>query len=264
MTPGSAKVNGANLHYERAGHGTPVVLVHGFSFDLRSWDLQVKALAERHAVLRYDLRGFGRSSMPSQALYSHVADLAALLGTLDLAPTHLVGLSLGANVALGLALEHPGMVRSLVLASSGLPGHAWTEERPPDAAMAHAKAHGVAAARAFWLQHDLFASVRDYPEAQSRLAAIVADYSGWHWANANPMRPFTATAARLGDVAAPTLVVSGGRDVSGYREIADVLAAGIPGAQKLDFPEAGHVLTLEQPERFNSAVLAFLSEVDRR
>ena len=102
----------------------------------------------------------------------------------------------------------------------------------------------------------------DFPQAQAKLAEAVAGYSGWHWRNHNPVAPFTASAGRLGEVAAPTLVVSGGRDVTGYREIAQVLAAGIPGARKLDLPDAGHVLTLEAPEQFNAAVLAFLSDVD--
>lgn len=67
---------------------------------------------------------------------------------------------------------------------------------------------------------------------------------------------------QLGQVAAPTLVVFGGQDVAGYRAIADVLAAGIPGSGRLHLPEAGHMLTLEAPERFNAAVLAFWAGVE--
>jgi pimeloyl-ACP methyl ester carboxylesterase len=248
------------LAYEIAGSGPPVVLMHGFSFDMRSWDGQFAVLAGRHRVLRYDLRGFGRSSLPGAEPYSHIDDLAALMAALDLGPAHLVGLSLGANVALGCALERPELVASLVLVSSGLMGHRWREERPPDAALAFGKDHGVAATRAFWLGHPLFASLADYPEARARLTAIVADYSGWHWQHKNPMRPFTATAADLARVRAPTLLVSGGRDVAGYREIADVLAAGIPGAQRLTIPEAGHVLPLEVPETFNERVLELFQQ----
>jgi 3-oxoadipate enol-lactonase len=249
------------LAYELTGKGTPVVLLHGFSLDMRSWDRQIAAFAERHTVLRYDLRGFGRSSTP-RGPYSHAADLAALLAALDLAPAHLVGLSLGANVALAAALEHPETVRSLVLVSSGLAGHPWREQRPPEAAMAHAERHGVAAARAFWLAHPLFASTRAHPEAGAALAAIVGDYSGWHWENRNPAAPFTADAASLGAVAAPALIVSGEQDMAGYREIAATLAAGIPGAALLRLPQAGHMLTMEAPDRFNRAALDLLAAID--
>ena len=265
MICASADVNGTTLAYELAGSGPPIVLLHGFSFDMRSWDGQLAAFAAHHTVLRYDLRGFGRSALPDNTEgaepYSHIDDLVALLQAPELGslgPAHLVGLSLGANVALGCALERPDMVRGLVLVSPGLMGHRWREERPPDAAMAYARHHGVEATRAFWLAHPLFASLADYPEAGARLAAVVADYSGWHWQHRNPMRPFTATAADLPGVRAPTLVVSGGRDVTGYREIADVLSAGIPGAQRFTLSEAGHVLPMEVPERFNARVLAFL------
>jgi pimeloyl-ACP methyl ester carboxylesterase len=262
MIRASANVNGTTLAYEIAGSGPPLVLLHGFSFDMRSWDCQLAAFGERHTVLRYDLRGFGRSALPGVVPYSHIDDLAALIGALGLGPAHLVGLSLGANIALGCALERPKVVRSLVLVSSGLAGHRWGEERPPDAAIAYAKDHGVEATKAFWLGHPLFASLADYPAARARIAAIVADYSGWHWQYKNPMRPFTATAAHLGLVAAPTLVVSGGRDVAGYREIAGALAAGIPGAQRLTIPEAGHVLPMEVPERFDAGVQAFLAGLE--
>jgi 3-oxoadipate enol-lactonase len=259
---GQANVNGATLAYEIAGNGPPIVLIHGFSFDMRSWEAQFAAFAARHTVLRYDLRGFGRSSLPGVEPYSHIDDLAALLQALGLGPAHLVGLSLGANVALAYALERPAAVRSLVLVSSGLMGHHWLEERPPDAAMAYAKDHGVADTKAFWLDHPLFASLAAYPEARASLAAIVAGYSGWHWQHHNPMRPFTVAAADLPKVCAPTLVVSGGRDVAGYREIADALAAGIPGAQMLTVPEAGHVLPMEVPGVFNGKAMEFIEAVE--
>ena len=212
--------------------------------------------------MRYDLRGFGHSSVPGEAAYSHIGDLASLLGQLRLGPAHLVGLSLGANVALGFALAHPGLVRSLVLVSSGLPGPVWHEERPPDAVMAYAPGRPISAVREFWLRHPIFHSLTDYPQARAKLHEIVAGYTGWHWHNHNPMTPFTTSAAQLSQVRAPTLVVSGKRDVAGYREIAEVLAHGIPGARKVVFPDAGHVLSLERPDLFNDLVEAFFARAD--
>jgi pimeloyl-ACP methyl ester carboxylesterase len=84
MICGRADVNGAALAYEIAGDGPPVVLIHGFSFDMRSWDGQFAAFSERHTVLRHDLRGFGRSSLPTAEPYSHLDDLAALMHALPL------------------------------------------------------------------------------------------------------------------------------------------------------------------------------------
>ena len=130
------------LAFETRGEGVPLVFIHGFSFDMRTWDAQVEALSRYFQVVRYDLRGFGRSSMPTGP-YSHVQDLRDLIGFLSTVLPVLIGLSLGANIALSFALDHPRAVRGLVLASSGLPGFAWSEPRPPDAAAAIAKAQGV-------------------------------------------------------------------------------------------------------------------------
>jgi len=258
----TADIDSGELWTEAAGQGTPVVLLHGFSFDASSWDDQFDALAARHRVIRYDLRGFGRSRLPT-APYSHVDDLFMLLDRRVDGPAHLIGLSLGANVALSAALVAPQRVRSLVLASSGLPGHVWQDERPPDAALRHAAAQGVEATRDFWLQHPLFASTAARPAVQQRLAAMVRRYSGWHWQpDAPPMQPLPAHADRLADVTTPTLVLGGAEDVPGYRDIAARLQAGIAGAQRCTFANAGHVLNMEVPGPFNAAVLDFLATVD--
>lgn len=253
-------VPNGRLWTQTSGHGSPVVLVHGFSFDASSWDDQFDAFSAHHQVTRYDLRGFGRSSLP-QASYSHVEDLLSVLRQCG-APAHVVGLSLGANIALSLALVEPKAVSSLVLASSGLPGYVWADERPPEAALRHAQEHGIAAAKRFWLQHALFAGARDQPAVQERLEALVENYSGWHWHNHNPMQPLFAHLDRMDQVSVPTLVAHGGRDALGYREIARLLESTIPGARELAFPDAGHLVNMEAPSRFNTGVLDFIGQVD--
>lgn len=262
MTRGTvAMADGGQLAYELSGAGTPVVLIHGFSLDMRSWDRQAAALALEHTVLRYDVRGFGASSRPTGP-YDHADDLAGLLAALQVPAAHLVGLSLGANIALACAVRHPQLVRSLVLASSGLAGHPWTEPRPPDAAAEYARQHGTEAARAFWLGHALFAPVRDHDEARTELEAMVRDYSGWHWENVNPAAAFSEVAALPG-IAAPTLVVSGSRDIAGYQAIARTLASTIPGARLLVIPDAGHMLTMEASGPFNAALLDFIRQMEQ-
>jgi 3-oxoadipate enol-lactonase len=247
------------LAFETRGEGVPLVFIHGFSFDMRTWDAQVEALSRYFQVVRYDLRGFGRSSMPTGA-YSHAQDLRALIEFLSLSSPVLIGLSLGANVALSYALDHPRAIRGLVLASSGLPGFAWSEPRPPDAAAAVAKSQGVEHARQFWLDHPLFAAVRRSPTAFARVRRMIEEYSGWHWRHDNPVAP-AGIDGRLSECAIPTLVLSGDLDVPGYREIAAKLSHDISGAALLTFPDAGHVLNEEDPAGFSAAVLAFARRV---
>jgi pimeloyl-ACP methyl ester carboxylesterase len=235
-----------------------LVLLHGFSFDRSSWDPQFDHLAEHHRCVRYDLRGFGESS-PAVSGRTHLDDLIGLLDQLRITRAHLVGLSLGANVALAAAVAHPDRVASCALVAPGLPGHRWTTPRPPDEAAAHARAHGIESGRRFWLEHEIFASTRDYPSARARLERMVGRFSGRQWSDDEQTDPLPAVHQRLGEIGVPTLVVHGARDVAGYREIARVIAAGIPGARRHELARAGHLVNLEQPEEFTALVLDFLA-----
>jgi 3-oxoadipate enol-lactonase len=120
------QVNDTHLCWEMAGQGQTVVLLHGFTLDSRMWDDQFLALAQHFQVIRYDLRGFGRSAVPTAAPYAHEADLAGLLDQLGIAQAHLVGLSKGGAVALNFALTYPRRTASLVLIDAVLPGYAWS------------------------------------------------------------------------------------------------------------------------------------------
>jgi pimeloyl-ACP methyl ester carboxylesterase len=252
-------LGGGHLAFETRGEGLPLVLIHGFSFDMRTWDAQVEMLSRYFQVVRYDLRGFGKSSAPTGP-YSHAQDLHALIERLELSAPVLIGLSLGANIALSFALDHPGAVRGLVLASSGLPGFAWSEPRPPDAAAAVAKSQGVEPARQFWLNHPLFDATRRSPAAFARVRGMIEEYSGWHWCNVNPAVQ-GGVIDRLSECVAPTLVLSGELDVPGYRRIAAKLSQDIPGAVLQTFPDAGHVINEEDPAGFSAAVLEFVRSI---
>jgi pimeloyl-ACP methyl ester carboxylesterase len=208
--------------------------------------------------VRYDLRGFGASTVP-QGAYRHMDDLRALTRALALEKPVLVGLSLGANVALAYSIAHPEDVGGLVLASPGLPGHRWLEARPPEAVAAFAAEHGVELGKRFWLDHEIFHSLRDHPDAYRRVAGMVGDYSGWHWQNADPQQPGPDIRAGLAALGVATLVLSGDLDVEGYREIAKEIAHTVPRASLQRFANSGHVINLEQPAQFTMQVLRFIA-----
>ena len=125
---GFIEVNGTRLYYEMAGAGDAVVFLHGFTLDTRMWDDQFERFAEQYHVIRYDLRGFGQSAVPTDAPYAHFDDLKALLDALGIEQAHLVGLSKGGGVALDFALAFPTYVRGLVLIDSILGGFSWSAE----------------------------------------------------------------------------------------------------------------------------------------
>src|SRR5262245_52191776 len=112
----------AGLFYEASGSGEAVVLVHAFSVDRRMWAPQVALLESRYTVVRYDLRGHGRSEGPS-APYAPHDDLRSVMDALGIGKATLIGLSAGSTIAIDFAIAHPERVARLVLASPGLNGH---------------------------------------------------------------------------------------------------------------------------------------------
>lgn len=264
--PSFAEVTGGGLYYEVAGAGSAVVLIPGFTLDTRMWDSQMEAFSRRHRVIRYDLRGAGRSPPPTGPFAQH-EDLAALLRHLGVDKAHIVGLSLGGAIAIDFALAAPAATLSLIpVDASSVSGYPWHEElRVWFAAINGAAERGdIAAAKTAWLSTGWFTPARRIPEVSAKLNAIMADYSGWHFVNKSLARRLTPPANdRLETIAAPTLVIVGELDLPFYNlPLADALATRIPGARKLVLPGAGHMANMENPQHFNEAVLDFIDRVD--
>lgn len=261
---GFSEVNGTRLYYEVAGSGAPVVLIHGFTLDTRMWDDQFGPFAERHRVVRYDARGFGKSAPFGDVPYTHADDLAALLAHLDIPRAAIIGLSMGGRIAVNFALAHPAMTSALIPVDATLVGHRWSGEwgtavGPVGRA---ARSTGIDAAKQLWLDVTLFTPAREQPAVGASLAAMVAGYSGRHWLGGDPeQNTEPADIDRLGDITAPTLVVVGERDMPDFHVIADTLAQRISGARKAVLPGVGHMANMEAPERFNAEVLRFLANL---
>ena len=258
---GFAEVNGTRLYYEVAGAGHPLVLIHGFGLDTRMWDGQFDTLAERNRVVRYDVRGFGQSALPTDESFAHPDDLKALLEHLGISHAHVLGLSYGGNIAAGFAMAYPKATDALILIDSILGGFRWGAfGRPLAKVWAAGKQSDVQAGREAWLALGLFSPALEKPDVAARLRAMVADYSGWHWTN-SARAPDYGVMQRMETTTSPTLVIVGERDLPDFHEIADTFATRIPGARKLVMPGVGHMAPMEDPDRFNEIVLSFLAQV---
>jgi 3-oxoadipate enol-lactonase len=261
---GYAPAAGTALYYEVSGAGPPVVLVHGFSLDHRMWDPQVGALSRRHTVVRYDLRGFGKSAAGTVS-YTHADDLDALFAHLKLERAALVGLSLGGGATINFAITRAEKVSALIVVDPSLGGFKWSPEFTASQASirATAKQKGMDAARAEWLGDPIFQPAFANAVTGAQLRSIVRDYSGSHWTTPDRGRPFSPPAIeRLKEVRAPTLIIVGELDNADFQRIASTLAQGIPGAQKVVLSGVGHMANLEDPARFNGVVLGFLAKAE--
>lgn len=258
---GFAPVNGAQLFYEVSGSGDPLILIHGFGLDRRMWDNQFISFAQSYSTVRYDLRGFGKSSLPAQKEYSHHHDLHRLLMFLGINRAHVAGLSVGGRVAIDFALTYPSMVSSLVLADTVVHGYKF-QNYTQEAIAKAAKESGVEAGKQLWLDSDLFQTTMQYPEQARLLKEIIHDYSGWHFLNKNPWRPIEPPALQqLSKIGAPTLVLYGDHDLPDFQSLSKIVGETIPGARSVIIHGAGHMCNMEQPDEFNDTILQFFNSI---
>ena len=242
-----------DLWYDETGDGSPLVLLHEGVVDSRIWEPVVPLLAERHRVIRYDQRGFGRSPMPDGP-YSVVADLVSVLDAAGANKAALVAASRGGAIALTTALERPERVSALVLLGSGLPGAPldvdWTPEQIARWEQAEADDDWPTMAE---LDMEVWAPMG----ADAELRAMFLENA----VGSNSEDPATdePVADRVSGITAPTLVITGGRDVRGINEIGDRLAREIPGARSAVIEEADHMIPWRAPEELSHLTLDFLS-----
>lgn len=270
MTSQHITADGGQIYCETAGDGPALVFIHPGFADSRAWDGQWAALAEQHRVIRYDQRGFGRSA-PASGPVDRRAELAAVLDGLDVGGATLVGCSQGGEIALDFALERPERVAALALVST-VPGGFELQGEPPAALLELFAALGqgeleqaVALQVRVWLDGEsrqadaLPAALREQVAAMGR-AGLAG--GGFGQEEARPLQP--PALGRLGEPRAPALIVAGGLDHPEVLRAGAALAAGIPGARKLIMAGCAHLPMLEQPERFNQALLEFLGRHERR
>ena len=254
-------VNGVEFTYELAGRGPAVVLLHAGIADSRMWDGQFDALAATHTVVRYDLRGFGRTP-PAPGPFDHAGDLRALLDALGLARVALVGCSQGSRVALDFALSHPARVERLVLTSPAVSGLRYDGPPPRQAAELDAADEAGDRARVNELEMQIWVDGprRRPEEVDPAVRALAADMNAIALANegvGQEQRPLPAV-ERLGEVDAPALVVVGELDAARTLVAAEALLGRLPHARGVTIANAAHLPNMEQPEAYNAAVLAFL------
>lgn len=262
-----ALINGAPIYYETAGVGYPLMLIHAGIADSRMWDSQFGVLAEQYHVIRYDMRGYGKSTMVAGD-YAHRDDLHGLLNALNIERAILVACSMGGRTAIDFTLEHPERVRALVLVGADLSGYE-DESDPPKQWDAMVAAHQQGDFdQLSELEVQIWVDgIGRNPEAVNpalrtlvrEMNAIALRSAAQKLGQETPLDP--PAIGRLAEIRIPTLIIVGDLDQPMMLEIADLLAKGIAGAQKAVMHNTAHVPNMEQPAEFNRLVVDFLANL---
>jgi pimeloyl-ACP methyl ester carboxylesterase len=267
------QTNGVGLYYEVTGDGFPIVFSHEFGGGYRSWTPQVRYFDRWYRCVTYNHRGFPPSSVPQdQDAYSQdllIDDLLGLLDQLEIGQAHLVGLSMGGNVVLNLALRRPERCRSIVVAGTGS-GTVNHEQFVRD----------IDRTSTLMLEQGMPAFVDQYAAGPARIRFLSKDPHGYqefveqlreHSAVGSALtqrgvmarRPtIFALEERLERLRVPALIVVGDEDEPCV-EPALFMRRHIPEAGLLVLPHTGHAVNLEEPAAFNQALRDFFDLVER-
>lgn len=216
------------MYYEITGEGEPLVLINGLGLAVSETGRLVEALARHYRVLAFDNRGAGRTDKPDEpySIPQMAEDTAGLMRALEFEHAHVVGISLGGRIAIDLALAHPEVVRSLVLAST---------------------------------------CARVISRRRVRLLGFISRLPLLRGSNPQPRFAFKHQlhasdgydrTARLAELRLPTLVIYGRRDHIVAHQLAAELAAGVAGARFVTV-NGGHIFPLVHPAAFADHIVAF-------
>ncbi len=266
--------DGVKLYFEETGQGFPVIFVHEFAGDHRSWEPQLRHFARRYRCITYNARGFPPSDVPEDpGKYSQaraVDDIKVVLDHLGIERAHVVGLSMGGFATLHFGLSYPGMARSLVVAGCG-----YGAERDRNTQF---RAEAEAAAES--LKRDGMARFAEsYSLGPTRVQFQNKDPRGWrefaemlaeHSATGSALTQLGVQRERpslydledaLNAMTVPTLIVTGDEDepclIPGV-----YLKRNIPGAGLVVAPKTGHTINLEEPAAFNQMLTEFFDSVE--
>lgn len=258
--------NNAQLYYETAGQGIPLVMIHAGVADSRQWNNEFAFFARSHQVVRYDMRGYGKSE-PVDGDFSHMEDLVAILNTLGLdEPIVIMGCSMGGGLAMDFALTHPSRVRALIMVGAGPSGL----ELDVPASSKFAEAEKAFEAGDLDLVSELETQIwfdgtgRTPEQVDQAMRKLLYDMNRQALAHEvkqlGKRLPNTQVPAfdRLSELKIPVLIVVGEHDTPYILAAAEYMIERIASAQKVIVKDAAHLPNMDHPEEFRTLVANFL------
>jgi 3-oxoadipate enol-lactonase len=254
------QIRDITMHYEISGKGPNLVFIHGLGSSTRDWEFQTEYFYKNYRVITLDLRGHGQTDKP-QGPYSielFANDVASLLKSIDAAPAHVIGLSMGGAVTFHLCTDHPEVVKTACITnmSAAMPVKTFAQKRMYYMRylivhlLGMRKMGEVIASKVFLKPHQQ--SLRDMlkerwaENSKKQYLASLAALKNW------------SVMDRLYMISCPVLIVHSEFDYT-PREHKEEYTAIIPNAEFVIIPDSGHVVNVEKPGTYNEIVSNFLS-----
>jgi pimeloyl-ACP methyl ester carboxylesterase len=266
---GFAAINNAQIYYEIAGKGAPLVMIHAGVADSRQWNNEFAFFARSHQVVRYDMRGYGKSE-PVDGEFSHMADLISLLDTLELhGPLILMGCSMGGGLAMDFALTQPSRARALIMVGSAPSGLELDVPKSAKFAEAEKAFEAGDLDRVAEIETQIWFDGTDRTPEQVNQEMRKLCYEMNRIALSHEVRelgkrlPNTSTPAfdRLANLNIPVLVIAGAHDTPFILAAADYMTERIPSVRKAIIEDAAHLPNMDQPQEFQGIVTTFLEDL---
>ncbi|MGZ3874330.1 MAG: alpha/beta fold hydrolase [Mucilaginibacter sp.] len=262
-----ATINSAAIAYKVTGEGEALLLVHGHPFDHTMWDPQVEAFSAHYKVITPDLRGYGKSTLPTSTparFEDYAADLLVLMDLLDIDSFHLGGLSQGGQIIMEVFRQAPSRVKSLIFADTFAGLDTPEAKKARNETAARIEEEGID----FYAEEAIYKMIRrEHVTSQPAVAAHVMRMMK----ATSPKGAATAMRARseridylnvvLPTINVPTLVIVGREDEFTPVAKAEELQQNLQNCKLVIIEDAGHLPNLEQPHEFNQAVLDFLASI---
>jgi len=263
---GFVTVDSARIYYETAGEGTPFMMIHAGVADRRQWNNEFEFFAQDYQVVRYDLRGYGKSE-PVAGEFRHLDDLVSILNALDLhKPLIIMGCSMGGGLAMDFALTYPSRVKALIMvgsAPSGLELDVPALAKFAEAEKAYESGDLDLVAE---LETQIWFDGTDRTPEQVNPAMRKLAYEmnrnalSLEARNLGKRLPNIEVPAfdRLSELKLPVLIIVGTQDTPYILAAADYMIEKLPLAQKATIDDAAHLPNMEHPHQFQNLVREFL------
>ena len=266
---GFVQVDNARLYYETVGQGVPLVMIHAGVADSRQWNNEFAFFAPNYQVIRYDMRGYGKSE-PVDGEFNHLDDLVAVLNALEVhEPVVIMGCSMGGGLAMDFALAHPSRVKALIMVGSGPSGLELDVPTPAK----FAEVEKAFEAGDLDLVSELETQIwfdgtgRTPEQVDPAMRKLLYDMNRQALAHEvkqlGKRLPNTQVPAfdRLSDLKLPVLIIVGEHDTPYILAAAEYMIEKLPSVQKVRVEDAAHLPNMDHPDEFQTAVTNFLENL---